>query len=353
MTEIHAPRVGILGQGFMGRAHALALIRLRHQGEIPSVRPRLVAIAGRDAGQLEATADQFGFERWTTDWRELIDDDVDVFENLGPNGLHAEPSIAAAQAGKHVLCEKPLGRDGAEARAMLDAAQTAGVTHMCGFNYRFMPAIRRARELLESGDLGDVLHFRSHYRQSWGADASRAGVWRFDAAQAGGGALGDLASHVVDMGRYLVGEVSSVAAEVRTFVPGRSVDDAVAAAITFAGGAVGTIEATRFATGELNRFTWEINATKGSLAFDVERLNELWVNGRRELIMPPGWWPNGHGLAWEHSFVFELQHFFAAVFGGGQVAPHGATFADGVRAAEICDAILQSAREGRRVDTRP
>jgi predicted dehydrogenase len=194
-----------------------------------------------------------------------------------------------------------------------------------------------------------VHHFRGTYRQSWGADPEREGVWRFDAAQAGGGALGDLASHVIDMSRYLVGEIEGVSAEVATFVPGRSVDDAAVAAVSFASGAIGTIEATRFATGELNRFTWEINATKGSLAFDLERPGELMVNGKRTLVNPEGWWPPGHVLGWEHTFVFELRRFLDAVAGRKEVAPHGATFEDGVRAAEVGDAILLSAREGRRV----
>jgi predicted dehydrogenase len=296
-------------------------------------------------------ADAFGFERAVADWREVVSDpEVDVFENLGPNALHAEPSIEAARAGKHVLCEKPLGLDAAQSRDMLRAVEQAGVVHMCGFNYRFMPAVRRAREMLEAGDIGDVLHFRGTYRQGWGA--SSEDVWRFDAAQAGGGAMGDLMSHVVDLGRYLVGEIETVSAEMTTFVPDRTVDDAVAAVGRFEGGAMGAFEATRFATEELNRFTWEVNGTRGTLAFDVERLNELWVNGRRELVMPDGWWPNGHGLAWEHSFVFELDRFLKAVAGEGTVAPHGATFHDGVRAAEICDAMARSAREGRRVSTK-
>jgi len=341
--------VGFLGYAFMGRAHAHALRRLQSTGDDP---PRLVAVTGRDAGATRAFAEAFGFARWATDWRDVVaDPDVEVFENLGPNAVHAAPTIAAARAGKHVLCEKPMGVDASEARAMLDAARTAGVVHMCGFNYRFLPAVRRACEIIGAGDLGDVLHFRATYRQGWGADPGRAGAWRFDAAQAGAGALGDLMSHVVDLGRHLAGEFETVAGEITTFVPGRSVDDAAAAVVRFAGGATGVLEATRFATGEMNRFTWEVNGTRGTLAFDLERLDELWVNGRRELVMPEGWWPAGHGLAWEHSFVFELEHFLAAVAGGTAVAPHGATFADGVRAAEVCEAIARSAAEGRRIAT--
>ena len=343
--------IGFLGYAFMGRAHAHALRRLETTGPW---RPRLVAVAGRDLAAATAFASAFGFERAVADWREVVEDPaVEVFENLGPNAMHAEPTLAAARAGKHVLCEKPLGLDATDSRAMLDAAEAAGVVHMCAFNYRFMPAVRRARDILEAGDLGDVLHFRATYRQGWGADRSRAGAWRFDPAQAGGGALGDLMSHVVDLGRYLAGEMASVNGELATFVPGRGVDDAVAAAVRFANGAIGTLEATRFAINEANRLTFEVNATRGTLAFDVERLDELWIDGRRELVMPDGWWPVGHGLAWEHSFVFELRRFLDAVAGRGTVAPHGATFHDGVRAAEICDAIVRSSRDGRRVDVTP
>jgi predicted dehydrogenase len=345
------PGVAVLGQGFMGRAHAHALITLAHMTGPPTIRPRLVAVAGRDEARLARIAEQFGFERFTTDWRELVaDESVDVFENLGPNALHAEPTIAAAATGKHLLCEKPLARDAAEARTMLDAAEAAGVVHMCAFNYRFVPAVRRAREMLEAGDLGEIHHFRATYRQSWGADPARDGIWRFDKAAAGGGALGDLASHVLDLGRYLVGDIASIAAETATFVPGREVDDAVAAAVRFTGGAIGTVEATRFATGELNRFTWEINGSKGSLAFDLERLGELIVDGRRVLVNPDGWWPAGHVLGWADTFVLELRHLLDAVGGRGTVAPHGATFLDGLRAAEACDAVLRSADEGRRIE---
>ena len=347
---MEAPGIGVLGYAFMGRAHAHALHTLGHMTGPPRIVPRLVSVAGRDDAARVEFAERFGFARHAADWNEVVADaEVEVVENLLPNHLHAEPTIAAARAGKHVVCEKPLARDAAEALPMLTAAQEAGVVHMCGFNYRFVPAVRRARELLEAGELGDIHHFRAVYRQSWGADPARAEVWRFDAGQAGGGALGDLASHVVDLARYLVGEISSVAGEQATFVADRSVDDAVAAAVTFAGGAIGTVEATRFATGEQNRFTWEINGSKGSLAFDLERLNELVVDGKRTQVVPEGWWPPGHGLGWEHTFVFELRRFLDAVAGREQVAPHGATFEDGVRAAEVCDAIVQSAREGRRV----
>ena len=327
----------------MGRAHAHALITLGHMTGPPPIHPRLVAVAGRDETARSEFAERFGFERHVAGWEDVVaDPEVQVVENLLPNHLHAEPVIAAARAGKHVVCEKPLALDAAQAREMLSAVSEADVVHMCAFNYRFVPAVRRAREMLEAGDLGEVRHFRGTYRQSWGADPEREGVWRFDPSLAGGGALGDLASHVVDLARYLVGEIDGVAAQVATFVPGREVDDAIAAAVSFECGAIGTIEATRFSTANLNRFTWEIDGSKGSLAFDLERLNELVIDGRRTLVNPDGWWPPGHVLGWEHTFVFELRRFLDAVAGRGEVAPHGATFEDGVRAAEVCDAILAS-----------
>ena len=348
---IEAPGIGMIGQGFMGRAHAHALLTIGHMTGPPPIRPRLVSTAGRDPGRVSAFAERFGFERHTTDWREVVEDpDVDVICILTPNDLHAEPALAAARAGKHVVCEKPLARDAREAAAMLEAVEAAGVVACCAFNYRFVPAVRRARDLLASGELGAVRHFRGTYRQSWGDDPAAAGAWRFDQGAAGGGALGDLASHVVDLARFLVGDLASVAAEAATFAPGREVDDAVAAAVRFGGGAIGTIEATRYATGEANRHTFEVNASDGWLTFDMERPGELWVNGRRELTDPTDWWPTGHVLGWEHTFVFELRRVLDAVAGRETLEPYAATFADGLRAAEACDAILESARTGRRVE---
>lgn len=352
MTE--TPGIALIGQGFMGRAHAHALITLAHMTGPPTIAPRLVAVAGRDGSALAATAQRFGFGRFTTDWRDAVTDPgVDVVLVLTPNHLHAEQAVAAARAGKHVVCEKPLARDAAEAAAMLAAAEQAGVVHCCAFNYRWVPAVQRARELIASGALGRIRHFRGTYRQSWGADPGREGVWRFDASRAGAGALGDLASHVLDLARFLAGDIESIAAQAATFVPGREVDDAVVAAVRFASGAIGSVEATRFATGEANRLTWEVNGSEGSLGFDLERPGELFIDGRRELTDPPGWWPAGHVLGWEHTFVFELRRVLDAVAGRDPVAPLGATFLDGLRAAEACDAILRSAADGRRVELTP
>ena len=209
--------------------------------------------------------ERFGFERAVTDWQEIVSDpEVELFDNSGPNNMHGEPTVAAAEAGKHVVCEKPLGRDAAESYEIWQRVEKAGVVHMCAFNYRFVPAVRLARQLIEAGELGEIHHFRGSYLQEWGTTDAEA--WRFDKSLAGSGSLGDLGAHVIDLSRYLVGEIEAVAALTATFKPGRSVDDAFEAAVRFENGAVGTMEATRFASGRKNAFCWEINGSKGSLA---------------------------------------------------------------------------------------
>ncbi|HEX3291647.1 MAG TPA: Gfo/Idh/MocA family oxidoreductase [Gaiella sp.] len=354
--------VGMLGYAFMGKAHANGYKTLPYMAWPPPLRPRLVSIAGRDEAAVSEAAQRYGFERFVTDWRELVSDpEVELFDNGGPNNLHAEPTIAAAEAGKHVFCEKPLGRTADESFAMWQRVAVTGVRHMTAFNYRFVPAVRLAREMLEAGELGDVLHFRGRYLQEWGTTTDDA--WRFHKDEAGSGALGDLGAHVVDLARYLVGEITTVSATTRTFMPGREVDDAFEAVVEFVGQALGTIEATRFAAGRKNSFCWEINGTKGSLAFDLERLNELrhsdGTKGFRTILVSEGdhpfwrwWWPHGHIIGWEHTFVHEIHHLLAAIAGEGGVAPHGATFEDGYRAAEVCDAVVRASETGARQEVR-
>jgi len=356
--EIRPIGIGMLGYAFMGKAHSNGYKKLSYMAWPPPLMPRLVSIAGRDEAAVSEAARRYGFERYVTDWRELVaDPEVELFDNGGPNNLHAEPTVVAAEAGKHVICEKPLGRDAAESYEIWQRVAAAGVVHMCAFNYRFVPAVRLARQLIEAGDLGEIHHFRGRYLQEWGT--TDAAVWRFEKEAAGSGALGDLGTHVVDLARYLVGEIASVSALTATFQPGREVDDAFEAAAEFESGAVGTIEATRFATGRKNAFQWEINGSKGSIAFDMERLNELQVSegskGFRTVLVTEAdhpfwewWWPHGHIIGWEHSFVHELEHLLGAIAGRNEVAPHGATFEDGYRAAEVCDAIVRSAENGRR-----
>jgi predicted dehydrogenase len=355
--------VGMLGYAFMGKAHSNAYRTLEYMTWPPPLVPRLVGIAGRNEAAVGEAAERYGYEYATTDWATLVDDAaIGLFDNGGPNSLHAEPTIAAAEAGKHVVCEKPLGRTADESYEIWRRVAATGVKHLCAFNYRFVPAVRLAREMIEAGEVGEIRHFRGRYLQDWGDDPA-LDTWRFHPDEAGSGALGDLGAHVVDLARFLVGEVASVASVVRTFVPGRSVDDAIEAAVEFDGGAVGTIEATRLALGRRNAFQWELNGSRGSLAFDLERFNELEVfradgdraRGFKTVLVSEAnhpfwewWWPPGHVIGWEHTFVHELHHFLRAIAEDGDVAPYGATFEDGYRAAEVCDAIVRSAETGRR-----
>jgi predicted dehydrogenase len=365
-ADVEPIGIGMLGYAFMGKAHSNAYKTLAYMTWPPPLRPELIAIAGRNEDAVAEAARRYGFADYKTDWRAVATDPrVQLFDNSGPNNLHAEPTVVAAQAGKHVICEKPLGRDAAESYETWQAVAATGVKHMCAFNYRFVPAVRLARDIIESGDLGDIHHFRGTYLQEWGA--ADIDAWRFDKAEAGSGSLGDLGAHVVDLARYLVGEITEVSAELATFWPDREVDDAVEALVRFANGAVGTIEATRFANGRKNAFRWEINGSKGSIAFDLERLNELQVHfndskpgkqaqGFRTVLVSEAdhpfwehWWPQGHTIGWEHTFVHELHHFLTAIRDDGDVGPHGATLEDGYRAAEVCDAMARSSEQGARV----
>jgi predicted dehydrogenase len=373
--EGEAPTVGVgmLGYAFMGKAHANGYKKMPYIFYPPVARPRLVGIAGRSKEAVETAAARFGFERAYTDWQAMLKDpEIQVFDNCGPNNLHAEPTIAAARAGKHVFCEKPLGRDAAESKAMLDAVEAAGVTHMCAFNYRFVPAVRQARLFIEQGLLGEIYHFRARYLQQWIADPDFPMVWRLNKAVAGSGALGDLGAHIIDLARFLVGEPARVSGLTKTFIPQRGgetvdVDDAFESIVEFENGAVGTLEASRFCRGRANHNTFEINGSKGSIVFNLERLNELEVylvdtqpkeaNGFRNVLISESfhpfwdkWWPQGHIIGWEHTFVHEINHFLDAIVNNTDVAPYGATFEDGYRASVICDAIVQSSQEGRRVD---
>ncbi len=357
--------VGMLGYAFMGRAHTNGFRKLAYMTWPPPADVRLVTIAGRNDAAVNEAARRFGFERAVTDWREIIDDpDIQLFDNLGPNSLHAEPTIAAARAGKHVVCEKPLGRTADEAYELWQAVAATGVKHLCAFNYRFVPAVRLARRMIEAGELGEIHHFRGSYLQDWLADPAAPPSWRTDAEQAGSGALGDLGTHVIDQARYLVGEIAAASGRLRTFVPERggipvTVDDAFEAVVEFENGAVGTIEASRFAFGRKNALCWEINGSRGSLRFDLERLNELQISRggagfTRRLVTEADdpfwsfWWPDGHTIGWEHTFVHELHHMLTAIVANESVAPHGATFEDGYRASEVADAVTRSDASGRR-----
>lgn len=380
-AEGTAPTVGVgmLGYAFMGKAHSNALKKLPYMMYPPPAIPRLVAIAGRNQDAVQEAARRYGYEKAYTDWRQLIDDpDVQVFVNNGPNNVHLEPNVAAAKAGKHILSEKPLGRTAAECKEMWDAAVKAGVKHQVAFNYRFVPAVRLVRQLIEQGKLGRIFHFRATYLQEWIADPDFPMVWRLDQSVAGSGTIGDLGSHIIDLARYLVGEPKSVMARTETFIPERknaegkiekvTVDDAFQAIIEYEGGAVGTLEASRFCPGRKNFNTFEINAEHGSIRFNLEAINELevfWKHGAvdkdtmgftkvlvSESYHPwwSNWWPQGHFIGWEHTFVHEWDHFLRAVVKGESVTPHGPDFEDGYKNAVICDAIVASAQSRRQVD---
>jgi predicted dehydrogenase len=357
----------MLGYAFMGKAHSNAFRKIAYMTWPPPLAPRLVAIAGRDEEAVSEAAARYGYERATTDWRDLVaDPEIGLFDNGGPNSLHAEPTIAAAEAGKHVVCEKPLGRSADESFEIWRRVEATGVKHMCAFNYRFVPAVRLAREMIEAGELGELRHFRVRYLQDWGDDPS-LDTWRFHPDEAGSGALGDLGTHAIDLAHFLVGDIARVSGLVRTFLPGRQVDDAIEAAVEFESGTVGTLEATRLALGRRNALQWEVNGQKASLAFDMERMNELQVfradgdraRGFKTVLVSETdhpfwqhWWPPGHIIGWGDTFVHELHHFLTAVAGMGDVAPYGATFEDGYRADEVGQAIVRSSETGSRESIR-
>ena len=366
-------KIGMLGYRFMGKAHSNALARLpMFFPDAPAIERH--TLIGRDEEALADAADRFGFSHTATDWEDVIDE-VDVFYNLGPNHLHAEPSIAALEAGTPVFCEKPLAPTLDEAEAMRDAASEAGVPAGCAFNYRFVPAIQYAKELIDSGELGEIRHVRGQYLQDWLVDPDAPWAWRMDADLAGSGALGDLGAHTVDLTRFLVGEqagdIERVSGHLQTFVDERpvyaddgetveeyrpvTVDDAYSAQAEFANGAVGTFEASRFATGHKNDHTIEVHGSEGSLRFGLERLNELELltgdsRGYETILVTDetdpyvgNWWPPGHVIGWEHTFVHENYEFLSAVDADGDFSP---SFQDAYEVQAILDAIERSDDRG-------
>ncbi len=379
-AEGEVPEIGfgMLGYAFMGKAHSNAMRKIPYMMYPPPAIPVLEAICGRNEEATAEAARRFGYRNTYNSWDAMLENDnVHVLDNGGPNDVHAAPCIAAAEAGKHILCEKPLARTAEEAKGMLDAATKAGIKAMVAFNYRFIPAIRQIRLLIDQGLLGQIYHFRAVYLQEWiMPHYNLPMIWRLQKDSAGSGALGDLGAHIIDLGRYLVGDVKSVSGMTRTFIEERpnddgtmgkvDVDDAFAALLEFENGALGTVEATRFAGGRKNGQRIEINAEKGSVVFNLERLNELdvfWNEGdpnvsgfTNVLVSEPShpwwenWWPQGHIIGWEHTFVHEITHLLDCIVNDGDVAPIGADFEDGYRNAVICDAILESAASGRQVD---
>jgi len=373
MSQPPSLGVGMVGYAFMGRAHSQAWRTVDRVFDLP-LRPRLAAICGRDQAAAAAAAGRLGWAAAETDWRALIArDDVQLIDIAAPGRLHAPIAIAALQAGKHVLCEKPLANTLAEAELMAaaaDAAFPSGARAMVGFNYRRVPALALARRLVEQGRIGLLRHVRAVYLQDWLVDPDSPLTWRMQADQAGSGALGDLGAHIVDLARFLTGdEIAGVSAVGATFVEERplpggegagrvTVDDAVVFSARFGSGALGSFEATRYAAGRKNGLRIELNGSAGSLAFDLERLNELeFYDGddtdsgatggfRRILVTEPehpylsGWWPPGHTLGWEHTFTNQARDLLTAIAEGGQPAP---SFGDGLAVQRVLDAVQRSA----------
>jgi len=357
-------QVGFLGHRFMGRAHANALARLpMFFPEAPSVNRHV--LIGRDESALENNADQLGFSTTATDWRNVIDE-IDVLYNLAPNHLHPEPSIAALEADVNVLCEKPLAATLEGAEGMAAAAESSAAISAIAFNYRYVPAIQYAKQLIADGALGTIRQFRGRYLQDWLVDPDAAWSWRNDRELAGSGALGDLGAHTIDLARYLVGDITAVNGQLRVFIDERSTadggdtrpvtaDDAFTAQAKFEEEAIGTFEGSRFATGHKNDHTIEIHGSEGSLRFSLERLNELEVlTGESRgfetvLVTDPGdpyierWWPPGHIIGWEHTFVHENYAFLSAAAAGESYSPN---FTDGLAVQEVLSAISRSDERG-------
>ncbi len=374
--------VGMVGYAFMGAAHSQGWRTAGRVFDLP-LSPVLAAVCGRDADAVRAMAGRHGWAATETDWRALISrDDVDLVDICTPGDSHAEIAIAALAAGKHVLCEKPLANTVEEAEAMTEAAVAArerGQLAMVGFNYRRVPATALARRMVAEGRLGALRHLRVTYLQDWLVDPEFPLTWRLRKEAAGSGALGDLGAHIVDLAQYLVGEpVAGVSALTETFVRERplpagassgladagggdgrgavTVDDAALFTARFASGAIASFEATRFATGRKNSLRIELNGERGSLAFDLERLNELSYHDhtepgahagfRRILVTEPdhpyleAWWPPGHGLGYEHTFVHQARDLVHAIASGTAPEP---SFADGLQVQRVLAAVEESA----------
>jgi predicted dehydrogenase len=378
-------RVGMIGYEFMGAAHSQAWRTVNHAFDLP-LSARMSVICGRDEARVSAAAAKLGWAEYSTDWRAVLArDDIDLVDICSPGNTHAEIALAALAAGKHVLCEKPLANTVAEAREMAQAAvraETHGVRAMCGFNYRRTPAVALMRQLVAAGRIGELRHVRAVYLQDWIVDPQFPLVWRLRREVAGSGALGDIGAHIVDLTQFVTGQlITKVSALTETFVKQRplptasaglaaegngsggmgdvTVDDAALFLARLDGGAVATYEATRFATGRKNGLRVEINGSKGSLAFDFERMNELEFYDAtlpsaeqgfsRILVTEPdhpymaAWWPAGHPIGYEHTFTHELRDLIAALAADQDPTP---SFADALQIQLVLDAVERSAAAG-------
>jgi predicted dehydrogenase len=373
--------VGMIGAGFMCKAHSLAYAAMPMffwPAPAIAIRKTVVDVTEELA---QTAAAKYGFEKYATDWRTVVEDpEIDVIDIVTPNDTHAEIAIAAAKAGKHIISEKPLARNAEEAKSMLEAVKKYGVKHMVAFNYRRTPAVALAKKYLEEGTLGKVLNFRGTYLQDWSADPNTPLSWRFQKEASGSGTLGDIGTHVIDMARYLVGDIDEVMAIAKTWIPDRpvhtggtdklgtvkgdgprkavDVDDEISTLLKFNNGAIGSLEATRNAWGRNNYITFEIHCEKGSLFFNYERRDELQVCFASDEDDRRGWrtintgpahpygqamWPlPGIGLGYGETKIIELYDFFKSIVEDTEVSPN---FEDGYQIARISDAILESAEK--------
>ncbi|MGC9136318.1 Gfo/Idh/MocA family protein [Caldivirga sp.] len=365
--------VGLIGHGFMGRAHSLAWRNIVLFTDSP-IKPMLKAVAGRREDAVRDFASRFGFERYYMDYRLMLKDpDIEVIDNVTPNHMHKGPTIEAIEAGKHVIVEKPPALNAQEAYEMYKAAERAGVVNMVAFNYRFVPAMVLARQLISSGRLGRIYHFRAFYLQQSLADPNAPLTWRLRREYAGYGTLADLGSHVIDLARYLIDEITEVNGRLYTFNRFRvnpatgvreevNVDEGFTAMVKLRNGAVGIVEASKLATGHYNSLTIEVNGSEGSIRFDLERINELEahftgdgeLSGFRRILVTQRthpfmrfWWPPGHVIGWEHTFTHEIYHFLVRLSERRDVSPEAASFKDGWRVMSIIEAIAKSSEEGR------
>jgi predicted dehydrogenase len=360
--------IALIGYGFMGRAHSNAWRQVGSFFDVPC-EPLMKVICGRNESELIKAANNFGWQEHSTSWEEVVGrEDIDVVDICTPGNLHLPIALAAAASKKIVFCEKPLANTVAEAEQMLEAVRVNGCVHMLCHNYRRVPAVTLARELISAGRIGKIYHYRGTYLQDWLVDPDFPRVWRLEKAKAGSGALGDLLSHSIDLARYLVGEITEVSGLLKTFITERplpdsptmapvEVDDAALSLVKFGNGAVGTIEATRFAAGRKNYNRFEINGSRGTIVFNLERMNELelytdeglesgfrtiQVTGKGYPYME-GWWPRGHIIGYEHTFTHTVLDLLKAVAEGQMPTPN---FEDGVRNQLVLDAVERSAASG-------
>lgn len=361
--------VGVLGYRFMGRTHSYAYKSLTFYYDPPLPKVNLVAIYGRNEEGVRAAANQFGYASYYTDSQRLIDDErIDIVDNCLPNFLHAKPSIMALEKGKHVICEKPLATNLEEAKEMVRVAEKAEAKSMVQMCYRFLPAVQRAKKLIDEGYIGKIYQFRGAFLHMGHVNPKRPLSWREQKSLSGGGALADLGIHVVDLARFLVGDVRSLCAVTKTFIkkrplPGEdrmgevTVDDAGLILLEFKNGALGSIEASRFSTGHKNPLRIEVHGSEGAIAWDVEKLNVLQfyslkdpydIQGWRHVMVDvPVWPPRGHIVGWVRGHVGAIHHFLECLVNDRKPEP---SFESGMRAQEILEATYISAEEKKYVD---